>query len=69
MKKLLCTLDNLSRARDFIKAAYMAALGADLDSEERDAMTRVLAEAEEILESVKANLTEMKNTEGVAADR
>jgi hypothetical protein len=51
MSKLLDTIDELNRGRDFVKVAYMAAQG--LEPDEANAMARVLGAAEDSLESVK----------------
>jgi hypothetical protein len=54
---ILDIMDELARGRRFVRAAYMAAHGANgLDSAERNAMAELLGAAENTLESVEASL-------------
>ena len=63
MSKILDTLDELNKGRDFIKAASLAIHGCGLDSNELNALDRILGEAQEALWVVGNSLSELLNAE------
>jgi hypothetical protein len=46
MSKLLDTIDELNKGQNFIKAASMAIRGGEMESDEVNAMDRLLGEAQ-----------------------